>query len=144
MTNNSSDDETFSVDMTNPCESGPDYTSGDEAMVADYFPSGYKSCKRALTIEVNPNEVFDYGTSCYYMDMEADCSREMGWNGYDHPKSSERLSCPIWMATVDKVLDKAGCRRCNHGQDDCTCRVDKYIRWVKTTNMSGDGFLHYD
>ena len=130
--------------MTNPCESGPDYTSGDEAMVADYFPSGHKSVKRALTIEVNPNEVFAYGTSCYYMDMEADCSREMWKNGYTHPKSSERLSCPIWMATVDKFLDKAGCRRCNYGKDNCTCQVDKYIRWVKTTNMSGDGFLFYD
>jgi len=99
---------------------------------------------KTTNIQVNPKEDFPYGLSCYYMDMEADCSREIWDKGYAHPKSSERLSCEIWLETVDGVLDKAGCRDCNDHKGKCTCMVDKYIRWVKTAKMSGDGFLHYD
>lgn len=147
--------------MTNMCEDTPDYTSGDEAMVADYFPRGYASCQRALNIQAGDKGEFCIDTTNYYLDMEADCSREMWYNGYVHPKPSERLTCPIWMEKVDKVLDKAGCRTCNGGRyiervDDqlvwhvidtttCTCRVDKYMRWVKTfgNEYCGDGFLFH-
>ena len=142
--------------MTNMCEDDPDYTSGDEALVAFHFPIGHASCQRALNIHLDKNETF---SNNYYLDMEADCSRKIWEKGFIHPTPSERLTDPIWMETVDGVLDKAGCRTCNGGMistfvdgkkvwhkldtTTCTCRVDKYMRWVKTTRESGDGFMFH-
>ncbi len=145
------------------CEDDPDYTSGDEAMVADTFPRGHASCQRALKIQAGEKEEGEFSDmlSACYMDTETECSRVIWAKGYLHPKPSERLTSPEWMETVDKVLDKAGCRICNgsmytervdgklvwHKFDKttCTCRVDRYMRWVKTYGhmYCGDGFLFH-
>jgi hypothetical protein len=136
-----SDDEDIPC-LTNMCEETPDYTSGDEAMVAYYFPKGAKACSRALTIEIVPNETFASSTDNYFLDVEANCTKDMCHKGYIHPTPSERLTDPIWMQTVDDNLDKT-CRACWNGT--CTCCVDKYIRWVKANDYKhfGDGFLYY-